>query len=156
MSWSKCMTCIFLWSVFWLSNTCDASMPTFHAYPKLHSRALVVGYENKAKNSKIPLVRYHTLWASKRIIRGTYISLQKLIKPPDRWLIKEWMIGDSVITILSCNRPRTWKSFTPHTDQGKGWIKCQLIWIAKEYFVIGMALMNCISIVATPDQQLST
>jgi hypothetical protein len=101
---------------------------------------------------QMPLVRYHTLWAVERNIRWTYISLQKLIKPLDRWLIKEWMISDSVITILSCNRPKTWKSYTPHKDQGKGWIKCQLIWIAKEYFVIGRALMNSISIVETPNQ----
>jgi hypothetical protein len=47
----------------------------------------------------------------------------KFIKPLDRWLIKEWMIGDSVITVLFCNHPRTWKIYTPHRDQGKGWIK---------------------------------
>ena len=66
------------------------------------------------------------------------------------------MIGDSVITILSCNRPRTWKSYMPHRDQGKGWIKCQLIEIAEEYCVIGMALVNYMGIVATPDQQPCT
>ena len=84
------------------------------------------------------------IWAIMRIIRGTYFCFTKLIKPLDRWLIKEWMIGDSVITILFCNRPRTWKSYTPHRDQGKGWIKCQLIWIVEEYYVIGMALMKYI------------
>jgi hypothetical protein len=40
--------------------------------------------------------------------------------------------------------------------QGKGWIKCQLIQIVMEYFVIDMALVNCIGIVATLDQQPST
>ena len=69
------------------------------------------------------LLRFHTHWAIERIIWGTYICFTKVIKPSDRWLIEEWMIGDSVITVLSCNRPRTWKSYTPHTDQGKGWIK---------------------------------
>jgi putative exporter of polyketide antibiotics len=53
--------------------------------------------------------------------------LQKFTKPPNRWSIKERMIGDSVITILSWNHPRTWKSYTPHRYQGKGWIKCLLI-----------------------------
>ena len=48
------------------------------------------------------------------------------------------------------------KSYTPHKDQGKGWIKCQLISIVEEYFVIGIALVNCIGIVATPHQQPST
>jgi hypothetical protein len=33
------------------------------------------------------------------------------------------MIDDSIIIVLSCNHPRTWKSYTPHRDQGKGWIK---------------------------------
>ena len=70
----------------------------------------------------MPLVRFHTHWAIERIIWGTYICFTKLKKPLDKWLIKEWMIGDSVITVLSCNRPITWKSYTPHRDQGKGWI----------------------------------
>jgi hypothetical protein len=45
--------------------------------------------------------------------------LQKFIKPPDRWLIEEWMIGNSFITNLSCNRPRTWKGYKPHKHQSK-------------------------------------
>ena len=97
--------------------------------------------EGKISNA---LVRFHTHWAIERIIRGTYICFTKLIKPSDRWLIKEWMIGDSVITVLSCNHPRTCKSYTPHKDQGKWWLKCQLIWIVVEYFVIGMAIVNYI------------
>jgi hypothetical protein len=72
---------------------------------------------------KMPLVRYNTHWAIKWIIWGTYIYFAKLTKPPDRWLIKERIIGDYVITILSCNHPRTWKSSKPHKYQEKGWIK---------------------------------
>ena len=115
------MTCMSLRSDFWLSNICDVSMPQFHTYPKLHQKA----FSGRMKRRKISnaLVRFHTHRAIERIIRGTYIYFIKLIKPLDRWLIKEWMIGDSVIIILSCNRPRTWKSYKPHRDQGKGWIK---------------------------------
>ena len=116
------MTCIFLRSGFWLSKICDASMPHFHTYPKLHSKTLVLGYEKEAK-FQMPLVRFHTLWAIERIIWGTYISLQKFIKPLDRQFIQEWMIGNSIITILSCNRPRTWIRYKPYRDQGKWWIK---------------------------------
>jgi hypothetical protein len=58
MSWSKCMICISLWSCFWLSNICDASMPTFHTYPKLHSKALVVGYEKEGKIKCLGEVSY--------------------------------------------------------------------------------------------------
>jgi hypothetical protein len=43
----------------------------------------------------------------------------KLTKSLDRWCIKAWMIGDSIITILSCNHPRTWKSKKPHRYKGK-------------------------------------
>jgi hypothetical protein len=81
----------------------------------------------KEGNIQMPLVRYHTHWVIEWIIWGTCIYFTKFIKPPHRWSIKEWMISDSVITVLSCNHLRTWKSYTPHRDQGKGWIKCQLI-----------------------------
>jgi hypothetical protein len=116
------MTCISLWSSFWLSKICDASMLHFHTYPKLHSKAFS-GRIRKRRKITNALVRFHTPWAIERIIWETYFCFTKLIKPLDRWLIEEWMIGDSVITILPCNRPRTWKSYTPHKDQGKGWIK---------------------------------
>ena len=66
------------------------------------------------------------------------------------------MIDDSIITILSCNRPRTWKSYTPHRDQDKGCIKLLTYLNGGRILVIGMALVNCIGIVATPDQQSST
>jgi hypothetical protein len=39
-SWSKCMTCISLRSGFWLGKICDASMPRFHTYSKLHKKAI--------------------------------------------------------------------------------------------------------------------
>jgi hypothetical protein len=57
-SWSKCMTCISLWSGFWLSNICDASMPTSHSDQKLHSKALVVGYEKEGKFKCLGEVSY--------------------------------------------------------------------------------------------------
>ena len=81
--------------------------------------------EGKISNA---LVSFHTHWAIERINWGTYICFAKLIKPPDRWFIEEWMIGDSVITILSCNRPRTWKSYMPHRDQGK-WVDKMLTYL---------------------------
>ena len=118
-SWSKCMACISLRSGFWLSKICDASMPHFHTYPKLHSKAFSDRVKRR-QNFQIPLVRFHTLWAIERIIWGTYICFTKLVKPSDRWLIKEWMIGDSVITFLSCNHPRTWKSYRPIGIKIKG------------------------------------
>jgi hypothetical protein len=88
--------------------------------PKTPLKALVVGYEKKA-NSKTHLVRYNTHWVIKWIIWGTYLYFTKLTKLPDRRLIKEWMTVNSVITILSCNRPRTWKGYKPYNHQGK-WV----------------------------------
>ena len=116
------MTCISLRSSFWLSKICDASMPHFHTYPKLHSKALVVGNEKKAK-FQMPWCGFIHIERLRESFEELTFILQKLIKSSDRWLIKEWMIGDSVITVLSCNDPRTWKSYTPHRDQEKGWIK---------------------------------
>jgi hypothetical protein len=116
---SKCMTCISLWFNFWLSNICDASMLTL---PTQNSTQSFSGRLWKEGKFKMPLVRYDTHWAIERIIWGTYIYFAKLIKPLDRWLIKDQMIGDSVITIPSCNHPRTWKSKKPYKYQGKGWI----------------------------------
>jgi hypothetical protein len=117
------MTCISLRSGFWLSKICDASMPDFSYLPKTPLKSLlVVGYEKKAK-IQMPLVMYCTHWAIERIIWGTYICFTKLIKPLHKWLIEEWMIGDSIITFLSCNHPITWKRYTPHGNKGKGWIK---------------------------------
>jgi hypothetical protein len=39
-SWSKCMTCISLDLVFDLATLCDASMPLFHPYLKLHRKPI--------------------------------------------------------------------------------------------------------------------
>ena len=150
------MPCISLRSGLWLSKICDASMPHFHAYPKLHSKALVVGYEKKAKFKCLWWGFIHIERSRESFEELTFVLQKKFIKPLDRWLIKEWMIGNFVITFLSYNRPRTWESYMLHNNQGKGWIKCQLIWIVEECFVIDMALVNCIYIVATPDQQPST
>ena len=116
------MSCICLRYGFSLSKICDASMRQFHTYPKLHSKA-INGRIWKRRQIPNALVRLHTLWAIVGIIWGTYICFTKLIKPPNRWLIKERMISSSVLTVLSCNHQRTWKSYTPHRDQEKGWIK---------------------------------
>jgi hypothetical protein len=53
MSWSKCMTYITLRSGFWLSKIWDASMPQFHTYPKLHSKAFS-GRVKRRQNIKMP------------------------------------------------------------------------------------------------------
>ena len=52
-SWSKCMTCISLRSDFWLSKICDASMPLFHNYLKLHQKA----FSSRMKIRQKPLAR---------------------------------------------------------------------------------------------------
>jgi hypothetical protein len=115
---SKCMTGISLWFDFWLSKICDASMPTL--IPTQNStQSFSARIWKEGKNSKMPLVRYHTHWAIEWIIWGTYIYFAKFTKPLERWLIEEWMIGSSVITVLSCNHPRTWKSYTPHKGSRK-------------------------------------
>ena len=106
-----------------LSKICDASMPHFSYLPKTPLKSLSGRIWKRRQKYQMPLVRFHTHWAIKRIIWGTYFCFTKLIKPSDRWLIIEWMFGDFVITILSCNRPRTWKSYMSHMNQGKGWIK---------------------------------
>jgi hypothetical protein len=105
----------------YMMQVCPTFIPTQYSTQSLSGRIW-----KKAK-SQMPLVRYHIHWAIEWIIWGTYISLQKFIKPPDRWLIKEPMIGDSIITVLSCNHPSTWKRCMHHMYQGKGWTKCQLI-----------------------------
>jgi hypothetical protein len=97
-----------LWSGLWLSKICDASMPTF--IPTQNSTQSLSGRIWKEGKFKKPLVRYHTHWVIEWIIWGTYIYFAKPIKHPVRWSIKERMIGDSVITVLSYNHPRTWKS----------------------------------------------
>jgi hypothetical protein len=122
---SKCMTCISLWFRLWLSNICDTSMPTFIPTQNSTQKALVVGYEKKANLKCLWWGIIHNEWSSESFEKLTFL-LQKFIKPPDRWLIKEQMIGNSVIPVLSCNRPRTWKSYKPHKHQGKRVDKCQL------------------------------
>ena len=58
----------------------------------------------------------YTHWAIEWFIWGTYFLFVKLIKPLERKLIKEWMTSNSVITILSCKHPRTWKSNETRKD----------------------------------------
>jgi hypothetical protein len=112
-SWSKCMTYISLRSDFWLSKICDASMPQM---------PLVVGWKRRQKYQMLWWGFIHIERSRESFEKLTFI-FTKLTKPPNRWLIKEWMISDFVIIVPPCNRPRTSKSYTPHRDQGKGWIK---------------------------------
>jgi hypothetical protein len=81
------MTCISLDLVFDLAKLCDASMPPFHTYWKLHKKLLEVGW----KEGKIPIAfgEDHTQWAIEWIIWGTYFLFAKLLKPPKGKLIKE-------------------------------------------------------------------
>ena len=122
-SWSKCVTCISLRSSFWLSKICDESMPHFHTYPKLHSKAISGRIWKRRKIFKCLWWGFIHIERSRESFEELTCYFTKHIKPPDRWLIKERMIGNSVTTVLSCNSLRTWKSYTPHRDQGKGWIK---------------------------------
>ena len=66
--------------VFYLAKYVMHVCPTFHTYLKLHSKALVVGYEKEGKKIQIPLVRFHTYWVVERIIWGTYIYFAKTYK----------------------------------------------------------------------------
>ena len=93
-------------------------MPHFHTYPKLYSKALMVGYENKGKISNAFGEVSYTLSDRENHLRNLHLFC-KTYKTLDRWSIKERMIGDSVKTVLSYNRPRAWKSYTPHKDQSK-------------------------------------
>ena len=93
-SWSKCMTCISLDPVFYLTIYVMQVYLSFHTYPKLHSKPLKIGWK-EGKTTKC-LGEDHTHWVIEWIIWGTYIYFTKFIKSPDRRLIKEWMIGNSV------------------------------------------------------------
>ena len=99
------------------------SLKKFHLPKRIVWAMLKKEKRRKEVKLSMPWWGFIHIWAIERIIWGTYICFTKLIKPLDRWLIEEWMIGDSVITVISCNHPRTWKSYMPHRDQGKGWIK---------------------------------
>jgi hypothetical protein len=76
--------------------------------PKTPLKALVVGYEKKANSKAFGEVSY-TLSDRVNHLRNSHLFC-KTHKPLDRWLIKERMIGDSIIIVLSCNQPRTSKS----------------------------------------------
>ena len=109
-------------SGFWLSNICDVSMPLIHTYLKLHSK--LFRDRMKRRQNKC-LCKDHTHWATEWIIWGTYsLFLQNSISL-DRRLIKEWMIGNSIKSILSCNHLRLGKAISPIGIKLKGWIKWQ-------------------------------
>ena len=67
------MTCISLRSGFWLSKICDASMPQFHTYPKLHSKTLV-SHEVVGRPVLGGLLTYLTLSSSSNHIRCMIIN----------------------------------------------------------------------------------
>ena len=68
----------------------------------------------------MPLVRFDTHWAIKRIIWGTYIYFTKFIKSPDRRLIKEWMIGNSVKPFYLATAQELGKAISPIGIKEKG------------------------------------
>ena len=58
-SWSKCMTCISSDPVFDLATLCDASMPLFHTYPKLHQKPLEVGWKERQTSNALVRIFIH-------------------------------------------------------------------------------------------------
>ena len=104
-----------LGSGFWLSNICDVSMPLIHTYLKFHSKP-IKRYDEKKEKQSNTLVRIIHVERLSKSFEELMFYFTKLIKPLDRRLIKEWMIGNSIKIILSCNRPRIWKSIKPHMD----------------------------------------
>ena len=153
MSQSKCMTCIFLWFGFWLNNICDASMPTFYTYLKLHSQLLVVG---KRANSKSLWWDIHTHWAIERIIWGTCL-LYKTFQKTSGKMVELGMNDKQNVceSVLSCNRPRPEIANKPHWswDNNRVDRTCRYVRIAVENLLISLVLWDVIGIVATPDQR---
>ena len=70
----------------------------------------------------------HTLWAIERIIWGTYISLQKFSKPPERWFILGWMISNVYESNRSCNHPWLEMAKRPHLFQDNSRVDSMLIY----------------------------
>jgi hypothetical protein len=62
--------------------------PTFHTYPKLHSKPLVVRYEKEGKIPNAFGKVSFTLSDQENYLRNL-LFFAKFIKPLDRWLIKE-------------------------------------------------------------------
>ena len=118
------MTCISLDSVFWLNNTCDASMPLISFLPKAPLKAFSDRMKRR-QNNQIPWWGSYTLSDRVNHLRNLHFIFAKLLKPPDRRSIKEWMIGNSVKSVLSCNRLRLGKAISPTGIKLKGWIECQ-------------------------------
>ena len=109
-------------SSFWLSNICDVSMPLIHTYLKLHSKPFRDRMKRRQSNA---LVRIIHIERSSESFEELTFYFAKLIKPLDRRLIKEWMIGNSVKTVLSCNHLRLRKTISPTGIKLKGWIEYQ-------------------------------
>jgi hypothetical protein len=109
-------------SVFDLATLCDASMPRSHTYLKYHQKAFRGRMKKKAKY-QMPWWGSYTLSDWVNHLSNLLFILQNSKHPDKKKLIKEWMIGNSVTTVLSCNHPRTRKSNKPYRNQDKGWIK---------------------------------
>ena len=111
-----------LGSGFWLSNICDVSMPLIHTYLKLHSKLFRDRMKRRQNNA---MVRNIHIERSSESFEELTFYFAKLMKPLDRRLIKEWMIGNSIKTIPSCNHLRLGKVISPTGIKLKGWIECQ-------------------------------
>jgi hypothetical protein len=102
-----------LWSSFWLNNICDASVPFIYTYPKLHSKPFRDRIRRRQTNALVRIIHIERSSESFEVLAFYFV---KLIKPLDRRLIKEWMIGNSIKTVLSCNFPRIWKNNKPRRN----------------------------------------
>ena len=111
-----------LGSGFWLSNICDASMSLIHSYLELQSKPFRDRMKRRQNNA---LVRIIHIERSSESFEELTFYFAKHIKPSDKRLIKEWMISNSVKTVLSCNHLRLRKAISPIGIKLKGWIECQ-------------------------------
>ena len=77
-SWSKCMTCISLRSSFWFSKICDTSMPHFHTYLKLHSKAISGRISKRRQNTKCLGEVSYTLSDRENHLRNLHLFCKNL------------------------------------------------------------------------------
>ena len=134
------MTCISLDPVFDLAKLCDASMPLFHTYPKLHKRLLEIGW--KERQTSKAFGEDHTQLSDQVNHLRTYFYFVKLSKTSRKKVnqrINDWCFCK---TILSCKHLRLGKAISPTGIKEKGWIKWRFIWIKEECFVIDMVVFE--------------
>ena len=90
-------------------------MPLIRTYLKLHSKPFRDRMKRRRNNA---LVRIIHIERSSGSFEKLTFYFAKFIKPPDRRLIKERMIGNSVnCSILQ--PPKNWKSNKPDMDEVK-------------------------------------